>query len=233
MVHLIEWKQSGSLIINKQISVSVCPQLEALSDAISVWRRRGAGAARWRRRRRRPEGGWLWQRRVAVFAAAPWWSLLNLPLRPYHRLSGHQDQAGLPGAGEHQYQEEAEDLWDQGEEFFTPNVKHYSKLRLAQLFLTLLVSDRKTAVLERMRLMCFFLFYLLKVAQKGRLLSTHLPFYWSSEIVHKKDERGSFHALWLVGFDPWLAGEWTLTWKEGIILWYMAQKPIFFSFKWY
>lgn len=71
MVHLIEWKQSGSLIINKQISVSVCPQLEALSDAISVWRWRGAGAARWRRRRRRPEGGWLWQRRVAVFAAAP------------------------------------------------------------------------------------------------------------------------------------------------------------------
>lgn len=47
----------------------------------------------------------------------------------------------------------------------------------SQLFLTLLVSDRKTAVLERMRLMCFFLFYLLKVAQKGRLLSTHLPFY--------------------------------------------------------
>lgn len=51
--------------------------------------------------------------------------------------------------------------------------------------------------------------------------------------MHKKDERGSFHALWLVGFDPWLAGEQTLIWKEGIILWYMAQKPKFFSFKQY
>lgn len=193
MVHLIEWKQSGSLIINKQISVSVCPQLEALSDAISVWRRRGAGAARWRRRRRRPEGGWLWQRRVAVFAAAPWWSLLNLPLRPYHRLSGHQDQAGLPGAGEHQYQEEAEDLWDQGEEFFTPNVKHYSKLRLAQLFLTLLVSDRKTAVLERMRLMCFFFYFIYwKLLKRGDCSPLTFHFIEVVRLCTKKMKEGAF-----------------------------------------
>lgn len=109
MVRLIEWKQSGVLIIDKQTTVCVCPQVEALSDAVSV-RRRGAGAAGRRRRRRRPEGGWLWQRGVALLDPAHRRRLLSLPLCPHHRLSGHQDEAGLPGARELQYQEEAQDL---------------------------------------------------------------------------------------------------------------------------
>lgn len=115
-VHLIEWKQSAVLIINKQTTVCVCPQAEALSDAVSV-RRRGAGAAGRRRWRWGPEGGWLRQRGVALLHPAPRWRLLGLPLCPHHRLSGHQDEAGVPGAREQQHQEEAQDLWDQGEGF--------------------------------------------------------------------------------------------------------------------
>lgn len=103
-MHLIEWKQFGELIID-----AVSPQVEALSDAVSVWRR-GAGAAGRRRRHRGAEGGWLRQRGVEFLHPAPRRCLLSLSLRPHHSLSGHQDEAGLPGAREHQYQEETQDV---------------------------------------------------------------------------------------------------------------------------
>lgn len=96
---------------NNSWTVSVCFQVEALSDAVS-FRWRGAGAVGRRRWRRGPEGGWLRQHGVEGLATSRRRRLLWLALRPHLRLPGNQNQAGEPGAGKHQHQEEAEDLRD-------------------------------------------------------------------------------------------------------------------------
>lgn len=195
--------------MNKQISVCVCPQVEALSDAVSVWRR-GAGAAGRRRRCGRPEGGWLWQRGVAFFTPAPRRRLLGLPLCSYHGLSGHQDAAGLPGAGEHQHQEEAEDLRDQGESFTSKsNITAKKKLIIRVVFVLgkVSASDSDKAA---------FVFDLLEVTprwrERQRAVRSPLALSIFIEAVQLytkiKAERAS------VGFDPAAAAAGEQSWLQ-------------------
>lgn len=122
----------------------VCFQVEAQSYAVS-FRRRGAGAAgRRRRRRRRPKGGWLRHHGVEDLASSDWRCVLCFPLHTHLRLSGNQNQTGHPGARKHQHQEEAEDLWDQGEGIFETNIHQIIEKKINTDFVSLLMSDRGT-----------------------------------------------------------------------------------------
>lgn len=164
----------------------VCFQVEAQSYAVS-FRRRGAGAAgRRRRRRRRPKGGWLRHHGVEDLASSDWRCVLCFPLPTHLRLSGNQNQTGHPGARKHQHQEEAEDLWDQGEGIFETNIHQIIEKKINTDFVSLLMSDRGTPAFCfwfigkcREQLHSFYLY-------KGGKSFKKEKFLWRSSILMKK-----------------------------------------------